>query len=188
MKSALLALLLAAPLLADTYKVDPQHSETTFRVRHMMSKVTGKFDDISGTVNIDPKKPSASSVEFSINAESVNSGVADRDKELRTADFFYVEKFPRITFKSTSIAPTKTKNVYNVTGNLTMRGVTKKITLPVTFLGYGKDPWGNSLAGFSTHTTLNRKDYGINWNKTLDNGGLLLSDDVEINIELEMKK
>lgn len=186
---AVAALLVAASsLFADTFTVDKNHSEATFQVRHMMSKVTGKFEDFDGKVNIDRAKPAASSVEFNIKTASVNTGVADRDKHLRTADFFDAEKYPEITFKSTKIAATKTKDVYAVTGDLTMRGVTKRITIPVEFGGFGKDPWGNERAGFSLTTTVNRKDYGINWNQALDNGGVLLSDNVTINVNIEAVK
>ncbi|MEO8033349.1 MAG: YceI family protein [Acidobacteriota bacterium] len=185
---ALVSILAVAPVFADTYTVDKTHSEATFKVRHMMSKVSGKFDDFSGTVKGDPKTPGSSSVEFTIKTASINTGTADRDKHLRSAEFFDAEKYPEITFKSTSIKATSKKNVFSVTGNLTMRGVTKTITLPVEFLGTGKDPWGNEKAGFSLDTTLNRKDYGINWNKALDNGGMLVSDDVAISINIESMK
>jgi len=181
-------LVTASSLFADTFVVDKAHSEATFQVRHMMSKVTGKFEDFGGRINIDRAKPSSSSVEFNIKTASVNTGVADRDKHLRTADFFDAEKYPEITFKSTKIAATKKKDVYDVTGDLTMRGVTKHVTIPVEFGGFGKDPWGNERAGFSLTTTVNRKDYGINWNQALDNGGFLLSDDVTINVNLEAVK
>jgi len=187
---AVAALLVSASslLVADTFVVDKSHSEATFQVRHMMSKVSGKFGDFAGKVNIDRAKPSASSVEFSMKSASVNTGVDDRDKHLRTADFFDAERCPDITFKSTSVVAAKKKDVYDVTGDLTMRCVTKHITLPVEFGGFGKDPWGNERAGFSLTTTLNRKDYGINWNKALDAGGFLLSDDVTINVNLEAQK
>ena len=184
------ALLASATSLfaAETFVVDKSHSEATFQVRHMMSKVSGKFDDFAGKVEVDRTKPGASSVEFTIKTASINTGVADRDKHLRSADFFDAEKNPEITFKSTKIVPGKTKNVYNVSGNLTMRGVTKPVTIPVEFGGFGKDPWGNERAGFSLTTTVNRKDYGINWNKALDNGGFLLSDEVTINVNIEAQK
>jgi len=177
----------AAAAFADTqtYVVDRPHSQATFTVRHLMSKVTGKFDDFTGVVNVDRANPAASSVEFTIKTASIDTGDANRDKHLRTPDFFDAEKNPEIRFKSTSIAPSKTKNVYDVTGDLTMRGVTKRVTLPVEFLGFQKDPWGNERAGFEIDTKLNRKDYGINWNKALDNGGYLLADDVAIAINLE---
>ncbi|MGH9422611.1 MAG: YceI family protein [Thermoanaerobaculia bacterium] len=186
---AVAALLVAASsLFADTFVVDKVHSEATFQVRHMMSKVSGKFDDFSGKINADRAKPSASSVEFTIKSGSINTGNPDRDKDLRSDNFFDAEKMPEITFKSTSIVATRKKNVYDVTGDLTMHGVTKRITLPVEFGGFGKDPWGNERAGFSLTTTINRKDYGINWNKALDNGGVLLGDDVTINVNLEAVK
>jgi len=178
----------ALPLAADVYKVDKTHSDVDYKVRHLVSNVTGKFTDFDGTVNMQPGKPGASSVEFTINAGSNDTGVADRDKHMRTADFFDVEKFPTIAFKSTAIAPTKKKDVFNVTGNLTIRGVTKRVTIPVTFLGAAKDPWGNEKAGFTLTTTINRKDYGVNWNKALDNGGFLVGDDVEVTINLETQK
>lgn len=181
-------LLATSSLFAETFVVDKAHSEATFQVRHMMSKVSGKFDDFSGKINIDRAKPSASSVEFNIKAASVNTGVSDRDNHLRTAEFFDVARCPELTFKSTSIVATKKKDVYDVTGDLTMRCVTKHITIPVEFNGFGKDPWGNERAGFSLTTTVNRKDYGINWNKALDNGGFLLSDEVTINVNLEAQK
>ncbi len=184
---ALALALTAATVLADpqTYVVDRPHSQATFTVRHMMSKVSGKFDDFAGNVSLDRANPAASSVEFTIKTASVDTGIADRDKHLRSADFFDAEKNPEIRFKSTAIASSKEKNVYNVTGDLTMRGVTKRVTLPVEFLGFQKDPWGNERAGFQLETKLNRKDYGINWNKALDNGGFLLADDVAISINLE---
>ena len=184
---ALALTLTAAAVFADpqTYVVDRMHSQATFTVRHMMSKVSGKFDDFSGAVALDRANPAASSVEFTIKTASIDTGDPNRDKHLRTADFFDAEKNPEIRFKSTAIAPSKTKNVYDVTGDLTMRGVTKRVTLPVEFLGFQKDPWGNERAGFAVETTLNRKDYGINWNKALDNGGFLVGDDVKISINLE---
>jgi len=176
------AVAFAAP---QTYVVDRPHSQATFTVRHMMSKVAGKFDDFTGTVNVDRANPSASSVELTIKTASINTGDPNRDKHLRTPDFFDAEKNPEIHFKSTAIAPSKTKDVYDVTGDLTMHGVTKRVTLPVEFLGYQKDPWGNERAGFQLETKLSRKDYGINWNKALDNGGFLVGDDVTVSINLE---
>ena len=180
-------LLTAASVLAapQTYVVDRAHSEADFSIRHMMSKVSGKFDDFSGAINVDRANPAASSVEFTIKAASINTGNEGRDKDLRSANFFDVEKHPEIHFKSVSVAPSKTKNLYEVTGDLTMHGVTKRVALPVEFLGFQKDPWGNERAGFAVDTTLNRKDYGINWNKALDNGGVLLGDDVKVSINLE---
>ena len=184
----LAVLISAAAFAADTFVVDKNHSEAIFQVRHLVSRVSGRFDDFAGTINVDRANPSVSSVEFTIKAPSIDTGVADRDKHLRSADFFDAEKYPEITFKSTAIKPSGRKDVYDVTGTFTMRGVTKTITLPVEFLGFIKDPRGNERAGFSTHTTLNRKDYGINWNRALDNGGALLSDDVDVTVNIEAAK
>ena len=166
-------------------KVDPVHSVIEFSVRHLVSKVTGNFTGFSGTITLpDPAKPELSSVTFSIEAASIDTRIADRDKHLRSADFFDVTKYPDISFVSTKIV-SKGNNLYDVTGLFTMHGVTKEITLPVTYDGRIKDPWGHERAGFSLKTSLNRKDYGIVWNKTLDQGGLMLGDDVEISIDIE---
>jgi polyisoprenoid-binding protein YceI len=172
---------------ADTYKVDPGHSDVSFQVRHMLTQVRGKFNEYEGTIQLDPAKMENSSVEFKVKAASIDTGAADRDKHLRTADFFDTEKFPEISFKSKSIKATG-KDTYNVTGTFTMHGVSKEITLPVSFLGTVKDPWGNQRAAFSAETTLDRKDYGIVWNKALDSGGALLGDDVKVSINLETVK
>jgi len=182
------AMLAISALAADTFVVDKQHSEATFQVRHLVSRVSGKFDDFAGAISIDQANPPASSVEFTIKTPSFNTGVADRDKHLRSADFFEVEKYPEITFKSTSIKASSRKDVYDVTGTFTLHGVTKTITLPVEFLGFVKDPRGNQRAGFSAKTTLNRKDYGMVWNRALDSGGTLLSDDVDIAVNIEAAK
>jgi polyisoprenoid-binding protein YceI len=177
----------AAPLFAaETYTIDKAHSDATFQIRHFASKVRGGFGDFEGTIQADPAKPEVSSVVFTIKAASIDTNNADRDKHLRSADFFDVEKFPEITFKSSKITPAG-KDKYNVTGTLTMHGVSKEVTLPVTYLGSAKDPGGNQRASFEVETTLNRKDFGINWNRALDAGGFMLSDDVVVSIGLETK-
>ncbi len=181
-------LVAASAFAADSFVVDKNHSEATFQVRHLVSRVSGKFDDFTGSISVDQANPAASSVEFTIKTPSIDTGVTDRDKHLRSADFFDAEKYPEISFKSTSIKPSGRKDVYDVTGTFTMHGVTKTITLPVEFLGFVKDPRGNQRAGFTAHTTLNRKDYGINWNRALDAGGTLLSDDVDITVNIEAAK
>src|SRR5437016_3968484 len=184
------ALIVSAASLAsaaDAFNIDKSHSEAMFRVRHFMSKVSGKFADVSGVVNIDKAKPAASSVEFAIKTATIDTGVADRDKHLRSADFFDTDKFPEITFKSTKIAPTSRKDVFDVTGDFTMHGVTKQITVPVEVLGWQNNPQGERV-GFSLATTVNRKDYGVIWNRALDNGGYMLGDDVEVNVSVEAVK
>ena len=174
-------------LAADTYVVDKGHSEATFQVRHMVSKVRGRFGDFEGRIRIEPGKPAASSVEFSLQTGSLDSDNEMRDKHLKSPDFFDVEKYPTITFKSTQIAE-RGGDVYDVTGVLTIRGISKQVTLPVTLLGFVKDPWGGERAGFETSVTLNRKDFGMVWNKTLDAGGLLVGEDALIVINLETVK
>jgi polyisoprenoid-binding protein YceI len=189
-KTLFAAALIAASTVAvraDVYTIDKGHSEVSFQVRHLVTQVRGNFNDYQGTINLDPANLEHSSVDFQIKADSIDTNLPDRDKHLRGEDFFFVEKYPQITFKSKSVKKTG-KDTYDVAGTLTMRGVSKEVTLPVTFLGTVKDPWGNEKAGFSTDLTLNRKDYGINWNAALDNGGVVLSDDVKISINLETQK
>ncbi|MES1245711.1 MAG: YceI family protein [Acidobacteriota bacterium] len=189
-KTLLAAALIATSAIAaraDVYTIDKGHSEVSFQVRHLVTQVRGGFNDYEGAINLDPANLEKSSVDFRIKAASIDTNLADRDKHLKGEDFFYVEKYPEITFKSKSVKKTG-KDTYDVAGTLTMRGVSKEVTLPVTFLGTVKDPWGNEKAGFSTDLTLNRKDYGINWNAALDNGGVVLSDDVKISINLETQK
>jgi polyisoprenoid-binding protein YceI len=181
------ALAASAAPAADTYVVDKAHSEATFQVRHIVTRVRGNFADISGTIQADGAKPEASSVEFTVKTASIDTGVPDRDKHLQSADFFEAEKYPEMTFKSTRIKPVG-KDRYEVTGTFTLRGVSKELTLPVTFLGFAKDPRGNEKAGFETSVTLNRKDFGMVWNKVLDNGGALLGDEVYVSVNIEANK
>lgn len=177
----------SSALAADVYAVDKVHSEASFQIRHMMSKVRGRFGDFGGTIKVEPAKPEASSVEFTIKAATIDTANDVRDKDLRSPNFFDVAKYPDIAFKSSRIAP-KGQDRYDVTGTLSMHGVSKEVTLPVSFLGFGKDPWGGERAGFETTITLSRKDFGITWNKTLDAGGLLLGDEVYVSINIEAKK
>lgn len=183
------AALTTVPVLAaEVHTIDASHSEVSFQLRHLVTQVRGGFNDYEGTINLDPANLEKSSVDFRIKATSIDTNNADRDKHLRGEDFFFVEKYPEITFKSKSIKKAAGKDTYDVTGTLTMRGVSKEVTLPVTYLGSVKDPWGNQKAGFATEVTLNRKDYGINWNAALDNGGLVLSDEVKVSINLETQQ
>jgi polyisoprenoid-binding protein YceI len=172
----------AAP---ETYTIDKTHSEAVFQVRHLVTKVRGRFADFEGIIRIDRSSPERSSVELSIDAASVDTDVADRDKHLKSADF--VERHPRITFVSSRIRPAGGDR-YDVTGTLTIRGVSREVTLPVTFHGFAKDPWGNEKAGFELETKLNRKDYDMIWNAALDNGGFLLGDEVRVLINLETNR
>jgi len=185
-------LLAGAPAFAaDTYVIDKNHSEVGFQIRHFVTKVRGRFTDFQGTIVADREKPERSSVEFAVKTASIDTDVVNRDNDLRSANFFEAEKYPEMTFKSTKVKPTG-KDTYDVTGNFTMHGVTKEITLPVTYLGAvkTKDRQGNEgeKAGFETAVTLNRKDFGIIWNRPLDQGGLMLGDDVLVTINIEANK
>jgi polyisoprenoid-binding protein YceI len=178
----------AAPAAAaTTYAIDRNHSDVSFQIRHMVSQVRGVYNDFSGTIVRDVTNPAASSVEFTIQAASIDTGVENRNNHLRSADFFDVEKFPTITFKSKKVEKVSDTE-YRVTGDFTMHGVTKELALPVQFDGEVREAEGKMRAGFSTSTTLNRKDFGIVWNKTLDGGGVLLADEVKISISIAAKQ
>jgi len=185
--------LVAVPLFAQTpaapeaWVIDKAHSLASFTLRHLMSNFTGYFRDFDAAISIDRAEPARSSVEFTIKSASIDTHDADRDEHLRSPDFFEVTKYPVISFKSTSVAR-KSENAFDVTGDLTMHGVTRRVTLPVNFLGFGRDPRGNEKAGFEIETTLDRKDYNITWNRLLDEGGVLLGDEVKVKIELQVGK
>jgi polyisoprenoid-binding protein YceI len=186
--SLTLVLIVAAGLAgAAEYSIDQAHSDVSFKVRHLVSKTSGQFTDFDGAIVADFSDLDASSVKFTIQAASIDTKNEDRDTHLRSEDFFDVEKYPEITFTSSKITKAS-ESSYAVTGTLTMHGVSKTVTLPVTFLGEVDDPWGNTKAGFEISTTIDRKDYGIVWNKALDAGGMILGDEVEITINLETKK
>lgn len=167
-----------------TYAIDKAHSEALFQVRHLVTKVRGSFSDIDGAIEFDEAQPANSSVTFTVQAASIDTNNGDRDKHLRSEDFFFVEKYPTITFVSASITAAGGSD-YTVTGDLTIRGVTKRIALPVSFLGKAKDPWGNEKLGFETEITINRKDFGLTWNAALEAGGFLVGDDVKISVSIQ---
>ena len=173
---------IAAP--ARTFAIDKAHSEAIFQVRHLVTKVRGRFTDLGGTLAFDEASPERSTVSFTIQAASIDTGTPDRDAHLRSEDFFHVEKHPVMTFVSTGITPLG-GNAYDVTGELTLRGVTKRITLPVSYLGKAKDPWGNEKIGFEAETTINRKDYGLVWNAALETGGFLVGDEVKVSVSIQ---
>ena len=180
-----LALLLPALASADpvVYKVDSDHSGIGFTVRHFVSNVPGRFKDFDGVIKYDAQNPAASSVSFTVQAASIDTDNGDRDDHLRGPEFFDVAKFPTLTFSSTSVKAVDAHNL-EVTGDLTMRGVTKKVILPVEVLGVMKGPRGEK-AGFETSFKLDRKEYGVNWNRVLDNGGAILGDEVKVTISIE---
>jgi len=178
-------LILPAMAHAASWKIDPNHSSTRFEIRHLFSKVQGDFTQFSGTVEYDPANPTASKVETKIIASSINTNNEHRDADLKSENFFDVTKYPEISFASTKVE-TVEKGL-KVTGDLTMHGVTKPVVLDVEILGTGPHPMikGGQVAGFSARTKINRKDFGITWNKTLDSGGTLLGDDVDITLNIE---
>jgi polyisoprenoid-binding protein YceI len=184
--TALLALGLAATAGAEprTFVFDKTHSEVGFNVRHFFNKTHGRFEDYDGQLTFDPANITASSVQVTIKDTSIYTANPRRDAHLRTQDFFWSEKYPTITFKSTKVIPGKDDKHFQVAGDLTIRDVTKPVTLDVEYFGMGPVSIGGhamgTQAGFMATTTVNRKDYGIIWNKTLDDGGVMLGDDVDI--------
>ncbi|MFJ7725809.1 YceI family protein [Neobacillus sp. NPDC097160] len=170
------------------WALDPAHSSVDFSVRHMMiANVKGTFNSFNATIEADPADLTTANIEFSVETASVDTRNKDRDGHLVSADFFDVENHPNMTFKSTSIEKTD-EGEYNVTGDLTLRGVTKQETFAVIFEGQGKDPWGNEKAGFSAQGTVNRSDYGLVWNAALETGGVLVGDKVKINLQIQAAK
>jgi len=179
-----LAVATAASAAPATWTIDQNHSQVGFSVRHFFSKVPGTFSKFSGSVVYDPQKPENSSVKADIDPSSIDTKNEKRDNHLRSEDFFDVAKFPTLTFVSTKVTSAG-RDKLKVDGNLTMHGVTKPVTLDVTFLGAGPSREGEQRSGFEAKTTINRKDFGILWNKTLDQGGTMLGDDVDIQLNVE---
>jgi len=167
-----------------TFAIDKTHSEAAFQVRHLISKVRGRFADFDGTVVFDAEHPEQSSVTFTIQAASVDTSTPDRDAHLRSEDFFAVDKYPTITFTSHRVSP-KGKDTFEVAGELTMRGVTRPIVIPVSYLGMATDPWGNQKVAFEGEVTLNRKDFGLNWNAAIEAGGFLVGDEVKVSMSIQ---
>ena len=173
-------------LSADTYVFDKNHSTMGFQIRHLFSKVPGKFDDFAGKIQYDDANPQNSSVEVKIKTASIDTGVEMRDKDLRSANFFDVEKFPEITFKSNSVKQTG-ENTADVTGDLSMHGVTKEVVLKVELLGKGAGPQGKTLSGWEAKTNVKRSDFGLTWNKMIE-GTQMVGDDVDIDLRVEADK
>jgi len=179
-------LALPAGALARPLTVDPSHTSVSFQIRHLFTNVSGRFDKFEGSIEFDPEKPEATKIDGSIDAASIDTDNEKRDKHLRAADFFDVEKHPKITFKSTKVSAVDSENkTAKVAGMLNMHGVEKPVVLDAAFLGMGKDPWGNERFGFRGTTKINRKDFDLTWNETLDGGGLLIGEEVTIEINAE---
>ena len=188
--SALAAILsLPAAAATSTWQIDPAHTAAQFAVKHMMiSTVRGEFKGVTGAVVWDDADITKSSVNVTIDAATVNTGEPKREADLRSDHFFEVAKYPTITFKSTRVEPAGAGKL-NVTGDLTIHGVTKQVVLDVAGPSAAvKDPMGNSRAAISASTKINRQDFGVKWNATMDGGGVVVGDDVNITIDLEMIK
>lgn len=171
-----------------TWQIDPAHSHIAFSVRHMMiSKVRGRFEKFNGTINFDEQNPAASTVDVEIDAASINTREEQRDGHLRSPDFLDADNYPKLTFHGKRVEQTSSDSG-KLVGDLTIRGVTREVALDVEYAGQAKSPWGTTSAGFSASTTINRKDWGLEWNQALETGGVLVGDKVKIDIELELVK
>ncbi|MHB9091971.1 MAG: YceI family protein [Chloroflexota bacterium] len=179
---------IVAPTTTEThgvFKIDPSHSNVEFVAKHMVfASVRGRFSDAEGLLDLNAEDPTRSSVRANVKTASVDTRDTNRDAHLRSADFFDVENYPEITFLSKRVE-LHGNNEARVVSDLTIRGVTKEVVFDATFLGQGKDPWGNTRVGFSASATVNRKDYGLNWNAALEAGGWLVGDQVKIHLEFE---
>ena len=167
-----------------TYKIDPSHSRFGFVARHaMVTKVRGSFNEFDGTGYFDAAEPAKSHLELTIKAASIDTRNPDRDAHLRSNDFFSMDEYPEITFVSTKVEQAS-ENSYRITGDLTIKGVTRPITFDLEYAGDVVDPWGNTRIGFEGSTTVNRKDWGVNWNVALEAGGVLVSENVTLEFEI----
>ncbi|QGK68669.1 polyisoprenoid-binding protein [Allosaccharopolyspora coralli] len=174
--------------LTGKYTLDPAHTRIGFVARHaMVTKVRGSFNEFEGTATLDGEDPSRSSAELTIQAASIDTRNDDRDGHLRSNDFLAMEDYPEITFRTTGIAPTGEDN-FDVTGDLTIKGVTQSVTVPFSFEGQATDPFGNVRVGFDGALVINRKDFGITWNAALETGGVLVSDKVTLELEVSAIK
>ena len=177
-----------APTTLTTWTIDPAHTEVGFSVKHLMiSTVRGRFADARGTIKLDGDDLTRASIDAEIATASIDTRQEQRDAHLRSADFFEVEKYPTITFRSTSVERVKNDR-YRITGDLTIRDVTREVVLEGTDEGRGRDPWGGDRLGFSATTTIDRRDFGLTWNQALETGGVLVSNEIKIAIDLEAVK
>lgn len=174
-----------------TWQIDPNHSTVELAVKHMMfTTVRGRFKDVKGTIEVDEQNPANSTIDVEIAAASIDTGAPDRDTHLRSADFLDVESHPALTFRSKRVegAFAKEGDSFRITGDLTIRGTTKEVTLEGTYEGTGKDPWGGTRAGARATTKIDRRDWGLTWNQALETGGILVANDVRIELEVQAVK
>lgn len=174
-----------APVLT-AWTIDATHSQVGFAVKHLMiSTVRGRFAGVTGTVEIPEGDYASATADVIIDAASIDTREDRRDAHLRSADFFDVERFPTLTFKSRRVQAVKGDS-FQLVGDLTIRGISREVVLDVDVEGFQKDPWGGQRAGFTASTKINRKDFGLTWNQTLETGGLLVGDEIKISIEVEL--
>lgn len=189
-KLVILGVLLLTPVSipkAATWNVDPVHSLVGFTVKHLViTKVSGKFTDFSGQINYDAKDLASGSANFTVQAKSISTDNDKRDAHLKSPAFFAVDSFPTLTFTSKKVIPADSAN-FKLIGDLTIRGITKEVTFDCTYNGT-ISAMGGTRAAFSARTRINRQDYGVKWNQTLDGGGVVVSDDVDLDIEIEAVK
>jgi len=181
----LAVLLLASPVLAADYEIDPDHSSVGFKVKHLaISNVPGGFSRFGGRFSFDPARPEAARVEAAISTSSIDTRHGKRDEHLRSPDFFDTARFPEITFASREVREASNEG-FKLLGDLTIKGVTKPVTLDVSITGSGKDMYGKERAAFSATTRINRKEFGLTWSKVLETGALVVGDDVDVTIDIE---
>lgn len=171
-----------------TWAIDPTHSEIGFKVKHMMfTNVSGKFNLFDADIENEEENFETAAINFSAEVNSINTGNDDRDNHLRSADFFDVENFGKLTFKSTNVKKVN-EGEYKISGDLTIKDVTKSITLDTEYSGLMKDPWGNTKIGLSLNGKINRKEFGLTWNAALETGGVLVGEDIKLNAEVQFVK
>ena len=172
---------------ATNWMIDPAHTQVEFGVKHMMfTTVRGQFAAFEGSVDYDATNPAASGVSVTIDASSIDTGVEDRDAHLRSGDFFDVEQFPQITFRSTAVEGSLEQGgSFRIIGDLTIRGETREVALDASFDGTGTDPWGGTRAGFTAKTKIDRRDFGLTWNQALETGGVLVGHDITISLQVQ---
>ena len=181
----------AHPATKTTWQIDPAHTSVEFAVKHMMfTTVRGRFKDLKGTIEVDEANPDNSTVNVEIAAASLDTGVADRDGHLRSADFLDVENHPTLTFRSKRVegAMKREGDRFRVVGDLTIRDTTMEVTLDCTYEGTGKDPWGGTRAGARVTATIDRRDWGLKWNQALETGGILVANEVRIEVDVQAVK
>jgi polyisoprenoid-binding protein YceI len=174
-----------------TWQLDPAHSSVEFSVKHMMmTTVRGRFKEVRATLTADEEHPEGCCVDAEINVASIDTGNADRDKHLRSPDFFDAERYPKITFTSKRIEgrPAGSGDRFQVVGDLIIRDTTQEVTLDCVFEGRGPDPWGKERAGFSGHTEIDRRDWGLRWNQAMETGGVLVANKLRIELEVQFVK